>query len=113
MPMYTERNYKEYPYDGEFYFIREGEDLLSEGEEEVVVLDVKCDIQEVSQTLSSGAITMSYNICFEVDSSTDIPLRAGHLFRGSMRSVPVTGVVDGIMPNCINGCIVHVKATNG
>lgn len=110
--MFTDRNYKEYPYDGEFYFVQDGKDLFAEEEEETVAMKVKCDIQEVSQTLSSGAITMSYNICFEVDSS-DIPIRIGYMFRGSMRSIPVAGVVDGIMPNCINGCIVHIKAING
>lgn len=110
--MYTNRNNNEYPYDGEFYFVQEGRDLLVEDEEVTVTLVVKCDIQEVSQTLSSGAITLSYNVCFEIDDS-DIPIRIGYMFRGSMRSIPVVGVVDGITPNCLNGCIVHVKAIDG
>jgi hypothetical protein len=126
--MYTDRNeLKEYAFYGEFYKKSEEEsedgNLLDDGEEaDIVILATECDIQETNKLFNSGVITMGYTIYFpnpttnsgNEDSEEKIPddLKPGIRFRGSVYGLDVDGMVIGVYPTQMHGCVAYVKGTD-
>lgn len=126
--MYTDRNeLKEYAFYGEFYKKSEEEsedgNLLDDGEEtDIVILATECDIQETNKLFNSGVITMGYTIYFpnpttnseDEDSEEKIPdgLKPGIRFRGSIYGLDVDGMVIGVYPTQMHGCVAYVKGTD-
>lgn len=112
--MYIDRNeIAEYPFDGKFYYmaIDETKPPSEWVEEEIVVFETKCDIQESSKTKSSsnGFISASYNVYFPFDKIEGININKGLLFKGSMYNMEVKGEVIGIYPSQLGGCQVSIK----
>lgn len=110
--MILDRNIlQEYPFDGVFYFMGEDESkpLDQRVEEEIIVLETKCDIQG-AQKEDSGIISNSYNVYFPFDKSKGINIKKDMLFRGSMYGYSIKGakVID-IIPTQLGGCAVYIR----
>lgn len=73
---------------------------------ETTILACKCDIQEASKMFNSGALLADYNVYFKLLDDGTTPVRRGHLFRGSVQGMPVSGTVTGLFPTQMG-----VKAT--
>lgn len=122
--MYTDRDaLQEYAYPGTFYkketIIPDDGNLLdNENEYESVILTTKCDIQETNKVFSSGVITMGYAIYFPTPTDNEgkerIPagLKPGIRFRGEMYGMAVDGMVIGVYPTQMHGCVAYIKGTD-
>lgn len=126
--MYTDRKeMQEYAYNGVFYktdvTIPDDGDLLGDDEaKEVIILETKCDIQETNKLFNSGVITMGYTIYFPMPTKLDengnevetIPdgLKPGIRFRGSLYDLAVEGMVIGVYPTQMHGCVAYIKGTD-
>ena len=122
--MYTDRNaLKEYAYKGTFYKNETNTpsygNLLGEDSEfEDVILVTKCDIQETNKLFNSGVITMGYTIYFPTPTDDEgnekIPehLKPGIRFRGDMYGMAVEGMVIGVYPTQMHGCVAYIKGTD-
>lgn len=108
--------FQEYPFEGKFYttMIDKTKPRDEWKEEEVVILETKCDIQG-AQKEDGGVISNSYNVYFPFDIKEGIKVRKGHKFDGSMYGMTISNadVID-VVPNQLGGCAVYVKDnTNG
>lgn len=126
--MYTDRKeMQEYAYNGVFYktdvTLPDDGDLLGDDEaKEVIILETQCDIQETNKLFNSGVITMGYTIYFPMPTKLDengdeveaIPdgLKPGIRFRGSLYDLAVEGMVIGVYPTQMHGCVAYIKGTD-
>lgn len=122
--MYTDVNaLSEYAFHGQFY--KTASDISSDGNlleeeigEDVIVLDTDCDIQKEDLLVSSGAISMGYKIYFPMPINDEgieaIPdgLTPGIRFRGKMFDMDVNGMVKGVFPTQMHGCLVYIKGSD-
>lgn len=102
---------QEYPFDGVFYTygIDESKPPDQQVEEEIIVLETKCDIQG-AQKEDSGVISNAYNVYFPFDKSVGISIKKGHKFRSKMYGFSITdAIVINIIPTQLGGCAVYVK----
>lgn len=94
----------------------------AEEAKETVLLEVKCDIQRTDNLISSGVITMGYDIFFPTPKG-DIPesikpyvmpngLVPGVRFRSSMYGLKIDGMVIGLFPSQMGGCLARIKGTD-
>lgn len=89
-----------------------------ETETEVAILQTVCDIQETNKLFNSGVVTMGYTIYFPNPTDTDgneaIPegLVPGIRFRGEMYGMAVEGMVIGVYPTQMHGCVAYIKGTD-
>lgn len=122
--MYTDRSRMiEYEYDGVFY-LREhvipsdGNLLAENNDKEVIIHKTKCDIQKTDKLFNSGVVSMGYNIYFPMptnESGEDkLPkgLKIGIRFRGNICGLEVDGMVIGIEPTKLHGCVAYIKGTD-
>lgn len=102
---------EEYPFFGKFYTygIDESKPLDQQVEEEILLLETRCDIQEASKNNSSGFVNASFNIYFPFDISTEINLKRGVSFYGTMYGMEVNGEVIGLFPTQMGGCVCYIK----
>lgn len=110
--MLIDRNLIElYPFHGKFcyYSVDESKPLNEQKEEEIVVLDTICDIQEASQSDAYGNITSSFNVFFPFDKDKDIELKRGMIFKGSMYGLVVNGKIISISLSQLGGCMCSIK----
>ncbi len=122
--MFTDRsNLSEYPNRGYFYQseddLPEDGNLLSEETiQETVILETVCDIQETNKLFNSGVITMGYTLYFPIpkddEGNENIPesLKPGIRFRGSTFGMDVDGMVIGVYPTQMHGCVAYIKGTD-
>lgn len=122
--MYTDRNaLTEYAYTGTFYKDEntpsEDGDLLGGGDVvETTILETKCDIQETNKLFNSGVITMGYTIYFPTPVDSDgnemLPseLKPGVRFKATMYNMAVDGMVIGVYPTQMHGCVAYIKGTD-
>ena len=122
--MYTDRNaLAEYAYKGTFYKDEntpsEDGDLLGGGDVvETTILETECDIQETNKLFNSGVITMGYTIYFPTPTNDDgeeyIPdgLKPGIRFKAEMYNMSVDGMVIGVYPTQMHGCVAYIKGTD-
>jgi len=101
---------EEYAYEGEFYRIKKtGDGLLDRDEEEVTVLQTKCDIQESSRSNVHGFANATFGVYFPINKEEKIPIRRGDSFRGSIYGMLVEGEVTGVFPSQLGGCVAYIK----
>ena len=122
--MYTDRsNLSEYPNKGYFYqsedSLPEDGNLLSDNTtEETVILETVCDIQETNKLFNSGVVTMGYTLYFPMPKDDNgneyIPeaLKPGVRFRGGTFGMDVDGMVIGVYPTQMHGCVAYIKGTD-
>lgn len=109
--MYIERGIlEEYPFDGAFYTskVDESKPLNQQVEEEVLLFETKCDIQESTSNAVGGVITGTFNVYFPFDKQKGVGVKRGDIFRGFFYGVDVVGIVDGIAPSQLGGCKVRL-----
>lgn len=146
--MYSNHNIlTEYEYDGVFYKVESstpedgdilgpddgdllGDETTEEGKDEsadeetdeTILLEVKCDIQKTDNLITSGVITMGYDIYFPTPKG-DIPdtikpyvmpngLVPGVRFRSTMYGLKIDGMVIGLFPSQMGGCLARIKGTD-
>lgn len=102
---------EEYPFRGCFYTygVDDSKPLEEQHDEEILILDTVCDIQEVTNSDSNGNITSSFDVFFPFDKATGIEVKRGMTFRGNMYGLEVNGKIDGVFPTQMGGCVCHVK----
>lgn len=108
--MFIDRNQiSEYPFTGVFYtsYVDMSKPLDERVEEEIVVLETKCDIQESQKTLS-GTLTNVYEVYFPFDKESGIKIKNGLLFKSEMYGLVINGKVGGTFPSQMGGCGVYV-----
>lgn len=108
--MYIDRHkIDEYPFVGVFYtsFIDNSKPLDERVEEEIVVLETPCDIQESQKSLS-GTLTNVYEVYFPFDKESGIEIKNGLLFKSNMYGLVINGKVGGTFPSQMGGCVVYV-----
>lgn len=122
--MYTDRNaLKEYPYQGTFYKSEskpsdDGNLLNDGGVDDLEILCTECDIQETNKLFNSGVITMGYTIYFPMPVASSgneyIPseLKPGVRFKSTMYGMDVDGMVIGVYPTEMHGCVAYIKGTD-
>lgn len=113
--MYIDYNdISEYPFTGEFYrtIIDDDASLLEQesSENEQIILNTKCDIQNVSQSRGSTLISASFVVFFPFNE--EISIKRGDMFRGSMYNMDVNGKVVGVFPTQLKGCVVYIDDKN-
>lgn len=119
--MYTDRNALiEFAYKGVFYkkvdSLSPDGDLIdgdTDGTEEVL-LETDCDIQETNKLFSSGTITLGYTVYFPLDINEGLAkdLKAGAYFRSDMYGMGVGGMVIGLYPSQMGGCVAYIKGSD-
>lgn len=110
--MIIDRNImQEYPFDGVFYTkgIDESKPLDQQVEEDIVILETKCDIQG-AQKEDTGVISNAYNVYFPFDKNIGVSIKKGNLFKGLMYGISIKdAVVVDVIPNQLGGCAVYIK----
>lgn len=102
----------EYPFDGSFYKygVDESKPLDEQVEEEILVLETKCDIQASSKSDASGNITAYFNVFFPFDKDGEsITLTRGMKFKGDMYGLEVNGEIISVEPSQMGGCVCYIK----
>lgn len=93
---------QDYPFVGTFYKseIDRTKPLSQQVEEEVVIAEVVCDIQEESNFRATATAKAVYGVYVPFDSDTDIvPVQRGNMFRGFQYGLLVSGKVIGVFPS--------------
>lgn len=93
---------QDYPFRGTFYksVIDKTKSLSQQTEEEVIIAEVVCDIQEESNFRATATAKAVYGVYVPFDSDTDIvPVQRGNMFRGSQYGLLVAGKVIGVFPS--------------
>lgn len=93
---------QDYPFTGTFYksVIDKTNPLTQQVEEEVVIAEVVCDIQEESNFRATATAKAVYGVYVPFDSETDeVPVQRGHMFRGYQYGLLVAGKVIGVFPS--------------
>lgn len=109
--MIIDRTIEEYPHRGTFYRYACSEDtpLLEREDSEEKVLETSCDIQEASKNDSGNVIKASFNVYFPFDKESGISIERGMLFKGSAYGLEVNGIVIGVFPTQLGGCVCYIK----
>lgn len=110
-PMYIDREFEDYPYNGVFYVmgVDESKPLDEQKDEKIIILETRCDIQESSHSRTKDFIKADYAIYIPFDKKSIIYLKNGILFDGDMHGLRVNGKVVGIFPSQLNGIKVYVQ----
>lgn len=98
----------EYPYSGKFYrtTVDKSGGLKQSSETKSLVLETECDIQEAH---SATFVSTTYAIYFPLTSNAECLVRVGDTFEGSMNGLSVNGVVAGVYPSQLGGCLAYLK----
>ena len=100
---------EEYPFRGTFFRI--GIDMdkppLDRVEENIIILETECDIQEASHT-KGELITADYTVYFPMIEDLG-EIKNGVLFEGDMYGAKVNGKVVGVFPSQLGGVKVYVQ----
>lgn len=110
---YSKSNIKQFPYDCVFYRI--GIDISlppsQQVEEEIVLLETKCNIQEAGSNLSGNFINASYKIYFPYNNNADadFPFKKNDMFKANANGLDVCGKVIGIFPSQLGKAYVYIK----
>ena len=109
--MFIDRDFDEYPFKGSFYEYRIDLDapLDEQVEEEVLVLDTVCDIQESSKTDAYGVLLSSFNVYFPFSKNKGINIKKGMTFVGSKFGIQISGLVVGVDASMLGGAVCYIK----
>lgn len=119
--MFTDRNsHIEFEYKGTFYRIDDYKspdgDLIdsNQNEEETVILETMCDIQETRKAFATDVIKKEYTVYFPFKADDGLPpaLKPGIYFRSEMYGMAVDGMVTGVYPTQMGGCTAYVTGSD-
>ena len=101
-----------FPYTGRFYKHVEPDYSLPlderDEDEDELVLETECDIQEVSKA-ANPVLIATFSVFFPWDVSVDLPLVRGMRFVGMMNSIQVEGMITNVVVSQLDGVVVYVK----
>lgn len=102
---------EEYLDHGTFYDygVDDSKPLEEQVEEEIVVLETECDIQEANRSDASGIIKAYFNVFFPVEKGGKVNVKRGMKFKGDMSGLEVNGEVVSVAPSKLCGCVCTVK----
>lgn len=102
---------KDYQYKGTFYTygVDDSKPLEEQVEEEIIVLETICDIQEANISDASGVIKAYFNVYFPVEHGYNIDVKRGMKFKGNMSGLEVNGEVVSVAPSAMGGCVCTIK----
>lgn len=103
---------EEYPFDGAFYEygVDESKPLDEQVEEEILILETKCDIQSSSKTDAGGIIKAMFNVYFPFDTKADkLSIKRGMIFKGSAYGLDVNGRVISVFPSQLGGVECYIE----
>lgn len=107
---------EEYPFTGVFYTsdIDRDRPLEEQVEEEVVVLETKCDIMEASHSRVGDFIKAVYSIFVPFDKTLVDPINVnrGLMFRANDYGLLIEGKVEGVFPSQLGGFVAYVQAND-
>lgn len=104
--MIVDRNIlDEYPFEGAFYEygVDESKPLDEQVEEEILILDTKCDIQYSSKSDANGVITAGFNVYFPFNKEVGVLIKRGMTFKGNAYGLVVNGRVISVSPSQLGG----------
>lgn len=93
---------QDYPFTGVFYTseIDTTKSYTQQTEKEVIIAEVKCDIQEESNFRATATAKAVYGVYVPFDGDTGIiPVQRGNMFRGYQYGLLVAGKVIGVFPS--------------
>lgn len=93
---------KDYPFSGVFYKsdVDTSLPLDEQVEQEIVIAEVVCDIQEDANFRATATAKAVYAVYVPFDSDTDVvPVQRGNMFRGYQYGLLVAGKVIGVFPS--------------
>lgn len=95
----------EYPFEGAFYEygVDESKPLDEQVEEEILILETKCDIQHSSKSDANGIITAGFNVYFPFDKGKGVAIKRGMIFKGNSYGLVVNGRVISVSPSQLGG----------
>ena len=102
---------EEYPFKGAFYTygVDESKPLDEQVEEEILVLETECDIQQSQKSDSGGIITASFNVYFPFDKEKGVSVKRGMIFKGAAYGLEVNGKVVSVFPSQLGGVECYVE----
>lgn len=106
---------EEYPFDGTFYttYINRDAPLNQQFEQEVVILETKCDITEASHSRVGDFIKAVYSIFVPFKKGIEeISVQRGQMFRATQYGVKIEGKVEGVFPSQLGGFVAYVQAND-
>lgn len=117
--MYIDRNALiEYAYQGTFYRVDDHKspdgDLIGgdQSEEETVILETECDIQETRKAFATDVIKKEYTVYFQLgEEGLPQDLKPGIYFRSEMYGMGIDGMVTGVYPTQM-GCTAYISGTD-
>ena len=101
----------EYPLEGAFYEygVDESKPLDEQVEEEILILETKCDIHSYSRSNANGIIIAGFNVYFPFDKDKGISIKRGMIFKGNVYGLVVNGRVLSVSPSQLGGCVCFVE----
>lgn len=102
---------EEYPFNGAFYDygVDDSKPLDQQVEEEILILETKCDIHSSSRSNANGIITAGFNVYFPFDKEKGISIKRGMTFKGNAYGLDINGRVLTASPSQIGGCECFVE----
>lgn len=85
----------------------EGETETSD--EETVLLETTCDIQQAAKLINSGTIMADFKVYFPCEQGAKLPIRFNTKFRCDDYAIPIRGYVVGLEYSQLGGCSVDIK----
>lgn len=109
--MAFDSNIDHYPFKGAFYRLVKGDKsvpLHERKDREELVLETRCDIQEVSKAANPTLIA-TFSVYFPHDKKTSVPVKRGMKFSGNMYGIDVSGLVTNVVGSELGGVVAYVK----
>lgn len=106
---------EEYPFYGAFYEYKvdDTKPLDEQVEEEILVLERKCDIIHASQTDAGGNIASFFKVYLPFDKDTEkVAIRRGMIFKGNAYGLEINGRVFSVAPSQLEAIECYVKDTD-
>ena len=104
-------NIEHYPFMGSFYRTVKADKsvpLIERTDRDKLVLETKCDIQEVSKA-NNPTLIATFSVYFPHNTTTDLPVKRGMKFIGSMYGMDVSGLVTNVVGSELGGIVAYVK----
>ena len=110
--MYIKRSaIKDYPYYGYFYEKCKPDlslPLDQREQQERLVYESECDIQEVSKK-QNPVLIATFSVFMPYNSDENIPIQRGMRFQGSMKGIDVSGEIINVVYSQLGGIVAYVK----
>lgn len=101
----------DYPYNGKFFEQCDPDlsvPLDQRIQQEVLVYETECDIQEVSKA-ANPVLIATFSIFMPFDIDEQIPIHRGMRFEGDMNGISISGLVTNVVLSQRGGLVAYCK----